>query len=95
VLEVSAERGVDVLFDRLRVHVFVDSSEKEREMEGENGGEKEELKLRLAGLLPGLARWSRLALEGLPNELVDNILAQREVAALEAIIISDYQDRYS
>ncbi|EIW79531.1 hypothetical protein CONPUDRAFT_90911 [Coniophora puteana RWD-64-598 SS2] len=95
VLEVSAERAVDVLFDGLRAHVFVDSSEKERGVEGENGGEREELKMRLAGLLPGLARWSRLALEGLPNELVDNILAQREVAALEAIIISDYQDRYS
>jgi peroxin-3 len=28
-------------------------------------------KLRLVDMLPGLARWSRLALTGLPNELVD------------------------
>jgi peroxin-3 len=30
-----------------------------------------EPKMRLAAMLPGLARWSRLALTGLPNELVD------------------------
>lgn len=34
----------------------------------EEGGE---VKLRLAALLPGLARWSHLAINGLPNELVD------------------------
>jgi hypothetical protein len=32
---------------------------------------KEEIKIRLAGLLPGLARWSQLALNAVPNELVD------------------------
>ncbi|KAJ7933757.1 Peroxin-3-domain-containing protein [Mycena leptocephala] len=31
----------------------------------------EEVRIRLAGLLPGLARWSHLALNGLPNELID------------------------
>ncbi|KAI6141895.1 Peroxin-3-domain-containing protein [Pisolithus tinctorius] len=55
---------------------------------------KEELKIRLVDLLPGLARWSQLALNATPNELVDNIMAIREVSALEAIIITDYQDRY-
>ncbi|KAL4067482.1 Peroxin-3-domain-containing protein [Scleroderma yunnanense] len=55
---------------------------------------KEEMKIRLVGLLPGLARWSQLALNATPNELVDNIMAVREVSALEAIIISDYQDCY-
>ncbi|KAI6039935.1 Peroxin-3-domain-containing protein [Pisolithus marmoratus] len=54
----------------------------------------EEPKIRLVGLLPGLARWSQLALNATPNELVDNIMAVREVSALEAIVISDYQDRY-
>ncbi|KIJ64887.1 hypothetical protein HYDPIDRAFT_111547 [Hydnomerulius pinastri MD-312] len=56
--------------------------------------EKGEVKIRLAGLLPGLARWSQLALNSTPNELVDNIMAVREVNALEAIVISDYQDRF-
>ncbi|KAH7920033.1 hypothetical protein BV22DRAFT_1199197 [Leucogyrophana mollusca] len=60
----------------------------------ESAREKEEVKVRLAGLLPGLARWSQLALNGLPNELVDNIMGTREVSALEAIVISDYQDRF-
>ena len=32
---------------------------------------REEVKVRLAGLLPGLARWSQLALNAVPNELVD------------------------
>lgn len=32
---------------------------------------KEEMKIRLVGLLPGLARWSQLALNSTPNELVD------------------------
>lgn len=32
---------------------------------------EEELKIRLVGLLPGLARWSQLALNSTPNELVD------------------------
>jgi peroxin-3 len=31
----------------------------------------QEVKVRLAGMLPSLARWSRIALTGLPNELVD------------------------
>lgn len=31
----------------------------------------EDTKVRLAGMLPGLARWSKLAITGLPNELVD------------------------
>ncbi|KAL4071698.1 hypothetical protein V8B97DRAFT_2007207 [Scleroderma yunnanense] len=53
---------------------------------------KEEMKIRLVGLLPGLARRSQLALNATPNELVDNIMAVREVSVLEAIIISDYQD---
>ena len=32
---------------------------------------REEVKVRLAGVLPGLARWSQLALNAVPNELVD------------------------
>ena len=35
------------------------------------GGEVEIEKPRLANLLPGLARWSHLALNTVPNELVE------------------------
>lgn len=61
VLEVCLDKGTDVLFDGLRRNVFVD----------ESGQASEEVKLRLAGLLPGLVNWSHLALNGLPNELID------------------------
>lgn len=36
---------------------------------GVSGGA--DVKVKLASLLPGLSRWSHLALEGLPNALVD------------------------
>lgn len=65
VLEIALDRATDVLFDGLQKNVFVDSTSPV----DESG--QEPLKLRLAGLLPGLARWSHLALNGLPNELVD------------------------
>ncbi|KAF8554544.1 hypothetical protein OG21DRAFT_1051916 [Imleria badia] len=61
---------------------------------GARSENKDDIKIRLAGMLPGLARWSQLALNATPNELVDNVMAVREVNALEAIIISDYEDRF-
>jgi hypothetical protein len=39
--------------------------------EEEASQETAEPRMRLAAMLPGLARWSRLALTGLPNELVN------------------------
>lgn len=65
VLEIALDRATDVLFDGLQKNVFIDSTS----LVDASG--QEPLKLRLAGLLPGLARWSHLALNGLPNELVD------------------------
>jgi peroxin-3 len=61
VLEVSLDQATAILFEGLEKNVFRTGS----------GGEGGEERIRLAGLLPGLARWSQLALEGLPNELVD------------------------
>lgn len=68
VLEVGLDNAVAVLFDGVEKNVFVDST-----VVTGSGLEPwaEPLKLRLAGLLPGLARWSHLALNALPNELVD------------------------
>jgi peroxin-3 len=93
-----------VLVDGLRAKVFVDSNTT-NDPEGLSATNpidltveeetKEEIKIRLAGLLPGLARWSQLALNAVPNELVDNVMAVRELGALEAIVMSDYEDRYS
>ena len=59
VLERSLDRATSLLFDGLTQNVFVGEEE-----EGE-------VRLRTASVLPGLARWSSLALNGLPNELID------------------------
>lgn len=60
VLERALDRATSLLFDGLSQNVFAGQ-------EGEEG----EVRLRAASVLPGLARWSSLALNGLPNELVD------------------------
>jgi peroxin-3 len=60
VLERALDRATSLLFDGLSQNVFVGD-------ESEEG----EVRLRTAGVLPGLARWSSLALNGMPNELVD------------------------
>ena len=66
VLETCLDRATQVLFAGLEKNVFVDTATAEDRTIPE-----EEVRIRLAGLLPGLARWSSLALNGLPNELVD------------------------
>lgn len=51
-----------MLFDGLMENnMFVDST----------AAAGEEVRIRLAGLLPGLSRWSSLALRGVPCELAD------------------------
>ena len=60
VLEHALDHATNLLFEGLSQNVFVGK-------EGEEG----EVRLRTASILPGLARWSSLALNGLPNELVD------------------------
>jgi peroxin-3 len=54
-----------VLFEGLEKNVFVDTAT------AEDRTTHEEVRIRLAGLLPSLARWSSSALNGHPNELVD------------------------
>ena len=55
-----------MLFAGLEKNVFVDTATAD-----DRTTPDDEVRIRLAGLLPGLARWSSLALNGLPNELVD------------------------
>jgi len=83
VLERALDRATGLLFDGLTKNVFVGE-------EGEEG----EVKLRTASVLPGLARCSSLALNGLPNELVDCLTDLHEVASFAAIIYSDYGDHF-
>ncbi|PIL28704.1 transporter [Ganoderma sinense ZZ0214-1] len=89
VLEVCLDRATDVLFRGVEKHIFGSYHEQEDTILA--GQEPRE---RLAAMLPGLARWCHLALEGLPNELVDGLADAREVSALSAIIYSSYEDRF-
>ena len=61
VLENCLDRAVEVLLNGLEKDVFVSSE----------AGEGEEARVRFASLLPGLSRWSSLALKSIPCELVD------------------------
>ncbi|KAI0089446.1 Peroxin-3 [Irpex rosettiformis] len=88
VLEVCLDRATDILSSGLEKNVFGSVVEDPNSLPALG----QEPRVRLAGMLPGLARWCHLALEGLPNELVDGLADVREVHALSAIIYSDYDD---
>jgi len=64
VLESCLDRATDILFKSIKDTIFVQGGSSV----DENGAP---LQLRLASLLPGMARWSHLAFNGLPNEFVD------------------------
>ncbi|KAI0786964.1 Peroxin-3 [Abortiporus biennis] len=95
VLEACLDKATEILFNGLEKNVFRETNV---------GGWEEvtsttlplgpEVRVRLAGMLPGLGKWCHLALEGLPNELIDGLADLREVSALSAIIYSSYDDRF-
>lgn len=101
----ALDRATEVLMDGLRARVFVDTASavnvpnaEEAQAQSRTGDldagtspeKKEEVKIRLAGLLPGLARWCQLALNATPNELVDvsqiSILSRVYVLTLEIML---------
>ncbi|KAJ7121290.1 Peroxin-3 [Mycena crocata] len=86
VFEACLDRATEVLLSSVESAVFASARD--------SVAPGEEVRIRLAGLLPGLARWSHLALNGLPNELIDNILDVRQVAALSAIVFGRFEERF-
>ncbi|KAH7337403.1 Peroxin-3 [Rhizoctonia solani] len=48
-------------------------------------------KVKLAALLPGVARWTHLALNGVPNEIIEGFAESREVAGYSAIVLSSFE----
>ncbi|KAF7357789.1 hypothetical protein MVEN_00824900 [Mycena venus] len=86
VFEACLDRATEVLLSSVESAVFASTNE--------ITPPGEEVRIRLAGLLPGLARWSHLALNGLPNELIDNILDVRQVAALSAIVFGRFEEKF-
>ncbi|KAI0342474.1 hypothetical protein BDW22DRAFT_1407561 [Trametopsis cervina] len=91
VLESCLDRASDILFRGLEKNVFA-AVNGGWDDPNSSMGLTQEPRVRLAGMLPGLARWCHLALEGLPNEVIDGLADVREVSALSAIIYSDYDD---
>ena len=72
VLESCLDRATEILFNGLEKNVFRETNVGGWEETSSTAiSLGQETRVRLAGMLPGLARWSQLALEGLPNELVD------------------------
>jgi len=93
VLDVCLDRATEVLFSSISPSAggeweFGDPSTADKGAGASTMNER----VRLAALLPGLARWSQLALEGLPNVLVDNVLGAREAEALSAIVFAKFED---
>ncbi|KAH9924980.1 Peroxin-3 [Epithele typhae] len=89
VLEVCLDHAAEELFHGVERNVFGTTTDTDDVLLGD-----QEPRERLAGMLPGLARWCHIALEGLPNELVDGLAELREVSALSAIIYTSYEDRF-
>lgn len=85
VLEACLDRATHILFRNLEQSVFHSPSF--------GSPQSEVQRMRLADLLPGLARWSVLAMTGNPNELVDNLLAMREVQCLSAIVFARFEEK--
>jgi len=85
VLEQCLDCATEALFEGLEKYVFVQS---------EPYPPGESVRIRLAGMLPGIARWSNLALNAIPNELVDNILAVREASCLSVIAFGKFEDQF-
>ncbi|KAG9222170.1 hypothetical protein CCMSSC00406_0009017 [Pleurotus cornucopiae] len=99
VFDVCMERAVEVLFDDLEKEVYFPNSMQQQFVTSEGnsgvlpGGD--EVRIKLAALLPGLTRWSREVLNGLPNTLVDTLTNTRETVALSAIVFTKFEDRFN
>ncbi|RDX52464.1 hypothetical protein OH76DRAFT_1499015 [Lentinus brumalis] len=89
VLEVCLDRTTEVLFNGVKRDIFSTHLQ-----DDDASLEPAEHRERLAAMLPTLARWCHLALEGLPNELVDSLADTREVTALSAIIYTNFEERF-
>ncbi|KAJ7594055.1 Peroxin-3 [Mycena floridula] len=83
VLEMCLDRATDILCADLDDMVFVAPPE----IPGED------VRIQLASMLPGLASWSESVLKKLPNELIDNLLGMREVAALSALVFAKFEEQ--
>ncbi|PVG01637.1 hypothetical protein CPB86DRAFT_805263 [Serendipita vermifera] len=86
----ALDKGFDTILSGLEREIFGDiPSLQEVDGASQEEGERRE---RLAGMLPGLARWCHPALYGIPNELVEGLATMRELAGMSAIVFSSYEE---
>lgn len=68
VLGLGMDRGTEVLVRALREDVYEGGGEDYNE---ETGSGLERASVRLAAVLPAVARWAHVAVHGMPNELIE------------------------
>ncbi|KAG8902808.1 hypothetical protein FRB99_004107 [Tulasnella sp. 403] len=83
--------SIDLFMDYMEQNVI---PVPEKAEEGEEG-RVEEGRIRLAAMLPGVARWSHTAVMGMPNALIEGISHLPEVSAFSAIIFSSYEELFT
>jgi len=78
--DASLETSFDLFFGYLEREIF-DSANRSSAQH-----------LRLVDILPGMARWSHIATNALPNELVDSISSRPEMTGFSAEIYSSFEE---
>ncbi|GJE93441.1 peroxin-3 domain-containing protein [Phanerochaete sordida] len=96
VLSACLDRATDVLLTGVEQNIFGNPSPDAPTgaWEDPNAALGQEPRVRLANMLPPLARWCRVALEASPNELIDGIGALHEMHAFNAVVYTNYEDRF-
>ncbi|EJD42092.1 Peroxin-3 [Auricularia subglabra TFB-10046 SS5] len=95
VLRAALERAEAVLLAALEEDLFKPDDLAAPSLEESFGPRIREIptkRVRLAALLPGVARWAHAAVQGYPNELVDAVARLHEVEVFCAIVYSAYDD---
>lgn len=88
VFDKAMDWGVDWFLERVQREMFESGHEEQRE-----GEEKEVKKVKLAAMLPGVARLSHTLVNSMPNELIEGMSQLPEMSAFSAIIFASYEER--
>lgn len=76
VLATCLDKATDVLLAGVESNIFGNPDAQGAAWEDPNAAFGQEPRVRLANMLPPLARWSHVALEANPNELIDVSMAR-------------------
>lgn len=92
VLPAALVRAEGVLLAALESDLFRPDEENLEQRVGPRIRKIPTKRVRLATLLPGVARWAHAAVQGHPDELVDAVAGLHEVEVFCAIVYSAYDD---